>query len=452
MRLVTIIALLFLGLTLQAQDTLTLSRAIVLGLENNYQIRIAGRQLEIDRNNNTWGAASRNPNISLNAAASGVADRYVDARLLALARQELGDSTLSVNTQQTLNITPSVNVNWMLFNGFAINITKARLADLQQLSEGNAAIVVENTLQSILLAYHLVLLEKEALDVLNEVKTLSGDRYRYVNARKEFGNAVTFDVLQAQNNYLADSANALRQEINYNNALRNLNLVLAEPVEKEFVVIEEVLEVDQDFLLGDLVTKLEGNNKTLQNQYINQEILRKNVDLSRSELYPSLSLSAGFGRTYTGLYGDLDNYYWDNNGYRANATLTLSYTLSNGGNVRRAIQNARIQEEIGELRTEEMLQSLYYQLHNTLEQYNIKRQLLHVANVSIESARLNLQIAEEKYRSGAINSFNYRDIQLAYLSAARDQLQARFNVIDSYTELLRLTGGIITEFDPAAQQ
>lgn len=444
---VSICLLLIFGIA-YSQDTLSLADAIAIGLENNYQVRIFKKQLEIDKNNNAWGTAGRYPNISFNTAATGVADRYVNPALLAEARNSLGDSALVVNTQQTLNVTPSVNLNWMLFNGFAINITKSKLAYLQEYSEGNTVIVIQNSLQSILLAYHYVLLDKEALAVLNEVKTLSADRYRYVLSRKEFGNAVTFDVLQAQNNYLADSANALRQEINYNNSRRNLNLVIAEPVNREFDVVGEVLEIDQDFVLSDLVSKLESNNATLQNQYINQEILRKNVDLSKSELYPSLSLSAGFGRTYTGLYGDLETYSWENNGYRANASLTLSYTLSNGGNVRRAIQNARIQQEIGDIRTEEMLQSLYNSLYNTLQQYNIKRQLLHVANVSVESSRLNMQIAEEKYRSGAINSFNYRDIQLSYLNAARDQLTAKFNVIDSYTELLRLTGGIVTEFDP----
>ncbi len=429
-----------------AQDSLTLVKAITIGLENNYQIRISEKQLEIDRNNNTWGAAGRYPYISFNASANGIADRYVDPSLRLLANEGLND-TIDVNTQQTLNITPSVNLNWVLFSGMAVNIKKSRLAYFEQLSEGNTTIIVENTLQSILLAFHLVIVQKEALDVLNEVKYLSRDRYNYVKAKKEFGNAVTFDVLQAQNNYLADSANALRQEINYKNSFRNLNLVLAEPVDQEYIVVQEMIDYDQDFILGDMITKLESENKTLQNQYINQEVLKKNVGLSKSELYPMLSLSAGFGRTYTGLYGDLENYYWDNNGYRANAGLTLTYTLSNGGNVRRAIQNARIQQEMGELQIDQMRQVLYNQLFNNFEQYNMKRQLLHVAIASVESAKLNLQIAKEKYRSGAINSFNYRDIQLIYLNAARDQLQAKYNLIESFTELLRLTGGIITEYE-----
>lgn len=445
MRLQIIVIIALITTLLQAQDSLSLSDAIAMGLENNYQIRISEKQLEIDRNNNTWGTAGRYPNISFSVGANAIADRYVNQSLLYLAQET--DSTIDVNTQQTLNITPALNLNWTLFNGFAINITKAKFAYFEQLSEGNTVIVVENTLQSVILSYHFALLQKEALDVLEEVKNLSGDRYRYVLTKKEFGNAVTFDVLQAQNNFLADSANALRQQINFKNALRNLNLVLAEPVDRDYLLHDEPLDIDQDFILGDLIIKIESSNRTLQNQYINQEILKKNVGLSKSQLYPMLSLSAGFGRTYTGLYGDLENYLWENNGYRGTANLTLSYTLSNGGNVRRAIQNARIQQEIGELQLEDMRQVLFNQLYNTLEQYNMKRQLLHVATLSIESARLNLQIAEEKYRSGAINSFNYRDIQLIYLNAARDQLEAKYNVIDSYTELLRLTGGIITEYE-----
>ncbi|MGD2036040.1 MAG: TolC family protein [Bacteroidales bacterium] len=446
MRKLVLFVISLITIASSAQDTLTLQRAIEMGLNNNYQIRISYKELAIDQNNNTWGTAGRYPTITFNTAVSGVADRYADASLLQLANENLAD-TVDVNTQQSLFITPSVNLNWVLFNGMSVNINKAKLAYIEQLSEGNTAIVVENTLQSILLAYHIVLVQGEALEVLNEVKILSRDRYGYVKARKEFGNAVTFDVLQAENNYLADSANALRQEINYKNALRNLNLVLAEPVDQEYILTDEMIEYDREFLFGDLISKLESNNKTLQNQYVNQEILKKNVSLSKSELYPTVSLSAGFGRTYTGLYGDLENYYWDDDGYSANAQLSLTYTLSNGGNVRRTIRNAKIQQEIGELRIEEMKQALYNQLFNTYEQYTIKRQLLHVSDANVKSARLNLQIAEEKYKSGAINSFNYRDIQLIYLNAVRDQLEAKYNVIESFTELLRLTGGIITEYE-----
>ncbi len=120
MRVLIIIFISVLTGVVSAQDSLNLSGAIGLGLENNYQIRLSQKQLDIDRNNNTWGAAGRYPNISLSVGANGIADRYVNPSLLAIARE--ADSTIDVNTQQTLTVTPAANLNWMLFNGMAVNV------------------------------------------------------------------------------------------------------------------------------------------------------------------------------------------------------------------------------------------------------------------------------------------------------------------------------------------
>jgi outer membrane protein TolC len=100
---------------------------------------------------------------------------------------------------------------------------------------------------------------KKLWDVALEILRLSRDRYRYVQTRKSYGSAGTFDVLQAENNYLTDSSNALRQQLNYENALRNLNLVLSEPIEKQYYLRSE-FDIDnniRDFVLADLIAKLE---------------------------------------------------------------------------------------------------------------------------------------------------------------------------------------------------
>ena len=70
-------------------------------------------------------------------------------------------------------------------------------------------------------------------------------------------------------------------------------------------------------------------------------------------------------------------------------------------------------------------------------------ELLNVADENLEASQLNLSISEEKYRSGVINSFNYRDVQLIYLNAALRRLQAIYNLIDSKTQLTRITGGFL---------
>jgi outer membrane protein TolC len=62
---------------------------------------------------------------------------------------------------------------------------------------------------------------------------------------------------------------------------------------------------------------------------------------------------------------------------------------------------------------------------------------------NLKSAELNLQIAEQKFDSGAISSFNFRDIQLVYLNAAFDKIQATYNLIDTEQAIKKLTGQIV---------
>ncbi|MEY3451859.1 MAG: hypothetical protein RL711_1685 [Bacteroidota bacterium] len=52
-------------------------------------------------------------------------------------------------------------------------------------------------------------------------------------------------------------------------------------------------------------------------------------------------------------------------------------------------------------------------------------------------------MAEERYKSGLLNSVEIRTVQLNYLSIALNKLDAVLDVIEAETELLRLTGGIV---------
>ena len=134
-------------------------------------------------------------------------------------------------------------------------------------------------------------------------------------------------------------------------------------------------------------------------------------------------------------------------GGNASVSLSLSYTIFNGNQRKRALEAARIEKEISQIETEEMKQDLKNQLAQEYELYNVRKQLLNVAKENLNSAELNLQLSKEKFQSGAINSFNFRDVQRIYQDAAYNYQRAIFNVIQSYNTLLRLTGGIIDEYE-----
>jgi outer membrane protein TolC len=413
---------------------LSLADAIKKGLNNNYSIRIALQDVKIAENNSTWGAAGRYPTLDLGLSSNNT---YND---------DPSQSMPGSREKSAVNLLiPSVNLRWTLFNGFAIKINRDKFSYLNQISDGNAAIAVENTIQAIVLAYYKVLLEEEKLKVVEEVRKLSRDRYDYVLERKNVGAAATYDVLQAKIAWLNDTSTVLLQQMNVKNAYRNLNLVMGEPAENQYK-LTGAFEVEMHrYDLEDLLAKLFKNNKTLKNQYINQAILKKDISLQRSGLYPTVSLNSGINRAGTRF--KLENVPAINShSYDYYVNFSVNLNIFNGGNTRRAIANANIRERIGNLRLEEIKLTLSNVLRTTYELYTIRKQLYTVDEEQIKSARLNLDISSEKFKSGAINSFNYRDVQLVYLNAAFGKLQATFDLIDTHSELMRLTGSVISEY------
>ena len=419
----------------QSQTTLSLDSAIIIGLENNFQIRISQEQYNIAELNNRWGTVGRFPSIGLGLAS---VNRYDNTPMFDTSAFEYGRGD-----QYSNSLTPYVNLQWLLFDGLSVNMSKQKLDMLESYSLGYSTIVVENTIQAIILGYYLALLEEERLKVLESVKGLSGDRYNYEMLRKDIGSAVTFDVLQAKNSYFSDSTNYLLQQLRVKNAYLRLNLLLGEPPTVKFTIIDSFKVELQIYAMDDLMNKMLANNRTLLNQYVNQEILKKDVSIAKSNIWPTLSMNAG--ADYTQGWYDWEKHQKNTYLFDYYANFTLSFNLFNGGNTRRAIESAKISEKIGEIEIVQAKQTLENLLVNQFDLYSIRKQLLEVAEVNLESAELNMQIATEKYRNGTINSFNFRDVQLIFLNASSNKLNAVYDLIDSQVELLRLTGGIITE-------
>lgn len=441
---IALISALQLGAFTVTGQGLTLSDAVLQGLENNFSIQIEEQRVDIARNNNNAGEAGMFPSITLGMSET-----------LSLTELDNPAGFLRSGNIKGRAFNPTAAVSWTVFNGFNVRITKDRLEYLEQQSMGNAQVVVENSIQAIILAYYTALLEEQRLDVFQRTLGLSRDRYDYGRMRGELGTAVTFDILQDKNAYLTDSSNYISQVLNYRNSLRNLNLLMGIDVD-EYYDLSDSLEVEaKSFVLDELYGQMTSTNSNLKNQFITQEILRKDVQVAKSGLYPSINLNLNGSRN--GQVQDLSGAEFANgtngeSGIKSStlnytAGLTLSYTLFNGGRIRRQLENSRINEQIGQLQIAELKQSLKNNLISTYDQYNLRNNLLEISRENVETSELNLQLATDRYRNGTISSFDFRDIQITFLTTSLQYLQAIYNLIESETELMRLTGGITEKYD-----
>lgn len=412
-----------------SQTPLSLSQAISTALENNYNITIIEKNVEVAKLNNNWANTGAMPSIDLQGTGS-YNGTYSDSP-----------------TQLVGNGTASLGLSWLLFDGRGMRIRKNKFEYYEELSQGNSAVVVETTIQSVIASYYFALLQKEVLSMYKYIRDLSKDRYDYEQRKQELGTSVTYDVLQAQNAYLQDESDFLNQQVAYHDALRNLNYIMAVPTGTQYDLTDEFIVTSDEYDLKNLREKMLSNNSNLQNQYISQKLLQADIQAARSEWFPKLSLGAGVNANATSrTVGELAAVNTTSRGFYSN--LNLSFNIFDGGTKKRSLQIAKIQEEIGTIEIKEMKHSLENQLASLYEYYDVRKQILDVSNEAIKAAKLNLEISEQKFKNGTLNSFNYRDVQTMYLSTAINNLNAIYNLIDSKVQLMRISGGIISEYNP----
>lgn len=423
-RSIYILGILFIAnLTNGQENALTLSSALEQALANNYGLIISRAGLDVAEINNNWGTAGRYPTIGFDASDNN--------------SYELNSSVY------TNRLSAGVGLNWLLFDGFRVNITKSKLENLEDLTSGHLAVQVMSTIEDIIQVYYSVLLQKEQLKVLETVMQLSEDRYQYEMKKKSLGGSVTYNVLQAKNVYLTDKANFMNQEMLVRNTTRNLNFMMGVEPSQAWEFTESFEADTTDFILADLLSKMKSDNQALKNQYTSLLLKENETSLQKSAYYPSVSLGAGMDYGHTWSYSG-GSQTLNNESIMPYGNVRLSFDIYSAGVRKRGVEIAKINEEVAKVEIDQMEHALTNELFNLYDYHTVRLELLNVADENLEAAELNLSISEDKYRSGVINSFNYRDIQLIYLSVSYQRLQAVYNLISSKASLANITGGFLS--------
>ena len=418
-----------------SQDSLSLSKAIEIGLEKNYDIRLTLKNVEINKIFNNWGEAGRLPQVNISAGQNN-----------SISDQRNNPISFAPFLFLSNDVSSGLAMNWTLFNGFAVRANKTKLEQLELQSENTATLAIENTIHGIILAYYQAKMQKEQLTLMNNVMTLSKEKYNQQQVKSNLGIGVKFDLLQFEGNLYTDSSNKVLQNLAQRNATRNLNLIMGEDVEKQWDLTSEI---KPDLNIKDLSTlkkEMLSNNTNIKNQYINIALTQQDISLAKSQFFPVINFNSGFNSSVgvlntNDVNSPISNAQSKNLNYYGN--FTLNFKLYDGGKVRRGIKALELQNEVDQLRTSQMIDQLNFELTNVYELYLTRLQIFELTKKAFLVAKDNMDIAKLKEESGLINSFNFRDIQMAYLSAGVALYQASYDLLESNATLLKMTGKII---------
>jgi len=427
--------LIFFPLIFFSQDSLSLSKAIEIGLQKNYDIRLTLKNVEINKIFNNWGEAGRLPQVSINAGQNN-----------SISDQRNNPISFAPYLFLSNDVSGGLAMNWTIFNGFAVRANKTKLEQLELQSENTATLAIENTIHGIILAYYQAKIQKEQLNLLNNVMTLSKEKFNQQQVKSDLGIGVKFDLLQFEGNLYTDSSNKILQNLAQRNAVRNLNLIMGEDVDKEWDLTSEI---KPDLNIKDLNTlkkEMLSNNTNIKNQYINIALTQQDISLAKSQFFPVVSFNSGLNSSVgvlntNDVNSPISNAQSKNLNYYGN--FTLNFKLYDGGKVRRGIKALELQNEVDQLRTSQMTDQLNFELTNVYELYLTRLQIFELTKKAFFVSKDNMDIAKLKEESGLINSFNFRDIQMAYLSAGVALYQSSYDLLESNATLLKMTGKII---------
>ena len=419
------------------QDSLSLKKAIEIGLQKNFDIQLTQKNVAINQIMNSWGEAGSLPQININVGQNN-----------SISDQRNNPISFAPYLFQSSDVSGNLALNWTIFNGFGIQANKNKLEQLQIQSENTATLAIENTIHGIILSYYQAKMQKEQLNLIFNLIQLSKEKYDQQVLKSNLGVGVKFELLQYENNLLADSSSFYLQELAFQNSIRNLNLLMGADIEKEWILSSEIKPELNDKDFNTLKNEMLANNTNIKNQFLNISLNQQAISIAKSSFYPNINLNAGTN-TSTGILSTndanapIDNTPIRNLNYYAN--FTLNFRLFDGGKVRRAIKALEIQNEVNQTQLEQMQQQLILELSNTFALYQTRKKIFELNKKAFIASKENLEIARFKEKTGLINSFNFRDIEMNYLSSGVNLYQSSFDLLESNATLLKLTGKIIQD-------
>ncbi|GAB3197681.1 outer membrane protein TolC [Pontibacter aydingkolensis] len=429
-------AALLLPVTSYSQEQLSLQEAIRIGLEKNYDIRIADRQDDIAANNVTLGNAGFLP------AVDGRATRLFsenNSRQEFQARPPVVRSGASFN-----NINTSVNLNWTIFDGMGMFIELDRLRALEKSGKLFTRQTVENTVADISDAYFEVVRQSRRIQALQDAIAISQQRIDLAQAQYEVGVSAKVEILRAQVDYNADRSDLLRQEEALQNAKIDLNQLLGRAPNIAFVPTDSI-QVDHTLNYSQVDNGLLAANPLLQRLQLNRDIASLDVKAVRASRFPVVGVTSAynFSRSEAEPLNEFQAQFNRNYGY--NYGLTLSLPIFNGFNINRQAQNARISLETSNLELQREQNRLQSEVARAYSQYANRLRLLELEESNVKLAQENANIALERYRLGLLTAIELREAQRNQLIAENRLIDIKYEAKTAETELKRLSSTLLQE-------
>ncbi|HAT76916.1 MAG TPA: transporter [Flavobacterium sp.] len=415
---------------INAQEVLTIENAIKIALENNFEIKLASNNLDINKTNVAVGNAGMLPKLTAT---------LVDANRIENSSQTRQDGTVNaLDNAKNNSLNYGVGLDWTVFDGFKMFAKLDQLKELQKLGEAQLKRTIIMKISEVNSVYFDLVQQQQQLAALDTTIVISTQRLTLAQNRFNIGKASKLEVLNAQVDLNTDKVTLLRQKESYINRKIALNQILARDSKVDFKVVDEVT-VDGKLILADLMALAEKQNPQLESEIINKRVSELQLKQIRGERYPTLNLTSGYNFLesesslgFTSQFSARGLSY----GFRASLNVFDGFAQNRNEKI------AKIQIENAKIAIEKQSLLLNTELATAFQTYLTNLELIQLEETNEAIAKQNLNITLDKFRIGTITTLEFRTAQLNYINAKVRYSNAQFQAKLSEIALKELAGNI----------
>jgi len=419
----------------QSQQLLTVEEAVATAIKNNYDIQLLKNDSSLAALNKSYARAAFYPRVNAN---TGVVLNNNDTRQKLSDGSERGASGIRSD-----NVQASINLNWTVFDGLKMFVTRDKLNEFVRLGELNIKNQLVNTVAEVIRTYYNVVRQKQQLIAIEEQMSLNVERVEQAEKKLKVGLGAKPEMLQAKVDLNAQRAAKLRQQTLIQQLKEQLNLLMVTSRDAIYEV-EDSIPFKNNLLVTEILEAAEKNNPLLQVTQQNIKIAELTLKENKADRFPIVTFNSAYNFNRTNNRVVVNNFtplFNRNRGFNYGASATIP--IFNNFNVKRQIEATKLDISYQQTLYDYQKWSMNIGISNAYKDYELQRKTLQLEEENITLAKENVYIASERLRLGVTTYLELRETQKSLEDAYNRLIAARYDTKVAETELLRLKGELV---------
>lgn len=421
--------------TTKAQQVITLQEAIAAGLNKNYDILLLSNDSVAAATDQrfVYGAFLPNLNATVGTLWSTSAQKQKYQ-----SRDDAEGSGI-----KTDNINAALNLNWTLFDGLKMFVSKRKIEELHGLAGINLKNQVVNTTADIINNYYLIVRQKQLVKAIEEQMSINEERVKLADRKLSVGLGTKPELLQAKVDLNAQKAAHLEQQAAMVQLRDQLNQLTGMQLPSVYDVADSI-PLNLLLNISDIQTQAETSNTSILQAVKNEDIARLTLQEAKASRWPVVSFLSAYNFTRNENKNNISPfapYFSRNSGY--NLGFTASIPILNNLSVKRNIERAKLDVSYQQIAVSKQKSLVNVWVKVAYNSYQYQVNALRLEEENIELAKENVMIALERFRQGVSTYLELREAQKSLENAYDRLIAARYNTKVSETELMRLKGDIV---------